>query len=116
MSITEVLTKLETGGKTMGKMKEVAIKQRNDQKIIEGIADEFMDTWGETLGYIIHDRICGLDACEMEEIANKVYDEITNQRVIEELESFLVGYDNPTGEALTDDIKSRIKELKFKND
>ena len=63
----------------MGKMKEVAIKQRNDQNTIEGIADEFMDTWSETLGNIIHDRICGLDACEMEEIANKVYDEIINQ-------------------------------------
>ena len=36
----------------------------------------------------------------------------TNQRVIDELESFLVGYDNPTGEALTEDIQSRIKELK----
>ena len=35
-----------------------------------------------------------------------------NQKVIEELESFLVGYDNPTGEALTEDIQSRIEELK----
>jgi hypothetical protein len=65
----------------MGKIKEVAIKQRNDQKIIEAITDEFVDTWSETLGNIIHNRISGLDACDMEAIANKVYDNINKQSV-----------------------------------
>ena len=35
-----------------------------------------------------------------------------NQRVIEELENFLIGYDNPTSETLIDDIRSRVNELK----
>jgi hypothetical protein len=95
----------------MGKMKEVAIKQRNSQKTIEGIADEFMDTWSETLGNIIHDRICGLDACEMEEISNKVYDKITNQRVIEELE-LILSIEKETGIVPINALKHRIKELK----
>ena len=36
----------------------------------------------------------------------------SNQRVIEELGNFLIGYNKPTAESLTDDIKSRINELK----
>jgi|21_taG_2_1085346.scaffolds.fasta_scaffold27580_7 uncharacterized membrane-anchored protein YjiN (DUF445 family) len=63
----------------MGKIKEEAIKQQNDNKYIEQITDDFMETWYETLSGIIHSTIPNLDANEMEVIYNKVCENLKKE-------------------------------------
>lgn len=99
----------------MGKIKELQLDEQKLAGLVEQITDDFIETWGETLNMIIHSTIPELDWSEAEIIQSKVYENIMNQRVIEELErlkSDCDAEDDAYSFLMSKAHQNRIKELK----